>query len=529
MYRFLLCWRYLRTRYIALASILSVTLGVATMIVVNSVMAGFSHEMHVRLHGILSDIVFESVSSNGIYDSDVVMQEVRDVVGDDLEGITNVVHIPAMLSFKLRGEWVARHVNLIGIDEGAHATVSDFGKHLLHPSNREQLSFELQDGGYDTVDHASGDRVASRTALQRAGWPSRRERFAAEQAYQRHLQRMHDLDKSEADRTSEAAEDVPQDPYAVAPVNPYAADTQPGDDDLLDASTQQHTGVILGISIASIRHRAADGQIGDYFMCLPGDDVNITFPSSGMPPQAVTGSFTIVDFYESKMSEYDSTFAFVPIRTLQELRGMIDPSTGAAAVTSIQIKLREGADLHEVCQRLRNRFPAHQHPYRIQTWQEMQGPLLAAVRMETVILNILLFLIIAVAGFGILATFFMIVVEKTRDIGILKSLGAPGGGVMSIFLSYGLSLGTVGSGVGMMLGLLFVYFINEIAAALEWVTGREVFDPTIYYFQEIPTIVSPFTVCWIVVGAVLIAVVASIMPALREARLHPIEALRYEQ
>ena len=159
----------------------------------------------------------------------------------------------------------------------------------------------------------------------------------------------------------------------------------------------------------------------------------------------------------------------------------------------------------------------------------MQGPLLAAVRMETVILNILLFLIIAVAGFGILATFFMIVVEKTRDIGILKSLGAPGGGVMSIFLSYGLSLGTVGSGVGMMLGLLFVYFINEIAAALEWVTGREVFDPTIYYFQEIPTIVSPFTVCWIVVGAVLIAVVASIMPALRAARLHPVEALRYEQ
>ena len=208
---------------------------------------------------------------------------------------------------------------------------------------------------------------------------------------------------------------------------------------------------------------------------------------------------------------------------------MIDPSTGAAAVTSIQIKLREGADLHGVCQRLRNRFPAHQHPYRIQTWQEMQGPLLAAVRMETVILNILLFLIIAVAGFGILATFFMIVVEKTRDIGILKSLGAPGGGVMSIFLSYGLSLGTVGSGVGMMLGLLFVYFINEIAAALEWVTGREVFDPTIYYFQEIPTIVSPFTVCWIVVGAVLIAVVASIMPALRAARLHPVEALRYEQ
>jgi len=523
MYRFLLCWRYLRTRYIALASIVSVTLGVATMIVVNSVMAGFSHEMHVRLHGILSDIVIDSVSAIGIFDSDVVVQEVRNVVGDDLVGITKVVHIPAMLSFKLRGEWVARHVNLIGIDEQTHSDVSDFGKHLLHPANRESLSFDLQDGGYDSVDREAGGQVAPRKALQESGWPYRRQKFAAEQAYQHHLQRMRELEANEVEQVNAAGDAADE-----APLDPYAAAGHAGDDDLFDAGQQQHTGVILGISIASMRHRGASGQVEDYFMCLPGDDVNITFPSSGTPPQAVTGSFTITDFYESKMSEYDSTFAFVPIRTLQEMRGMIDPATGAAAVTSIQIKLRDSADLHAICARLRDRFPAHQHPYRIQTWQEMQGPLLAAVRMETVILNILLFLIVAVAGFGILATFFMIVVEKTRDIGILKSLGAPGSGVMSIFLSYGLSLGCIGSGVGMILGLLFVYFINEIAAALEWVSGHEVFDPTIYYFQEIPTIVSPLTVSWIVVGAVLIAVVASIMPALRAARFHPVEALRYE-
>ena len=80
----------------------------------------------------------------------------------------------------------------------------------------------------------------------------------------------------------------------------------------------------------------------------------------------------------------------------------------------------------------------------------------------------------------------------------------------------------------MVLVLLFVFFINDIAAALERVTGAEVFDPTVYYFQEIPTIVSPFTVSWIVVGAVLIAVMASVLPALRAARLHPVEALRYE-
>ena len=141
---------------------------------------------------------------------------------------------------------------------------------------------------------------------------------------------------------------------------------------------------------------------------------------------------------------------------------------------------------------------------------------------------ILLFLIIAVAGFGILATFYMIVVEKTKDIGILKALGAPSSGVMSIFLGYGMSLGTLGTGAGILLGLVFVRFINETADVVSMVTGHEVFDPTIYYFSEIPTIVSPWMVAGVAAGAITIAVLASVLPAIRAARLHPVEALRFE-
>ena len=159
---------------------------------------------------------------------------------------------------------------------------------------------------------------------------------------------------------------------------------------------------------------------------MPGDDVKLTFPSRcGQPPKIVSDNFTIVDFYESKMSEYDASFVFVPIRKLQELRGMIDPTTGVGLVNAIQIKLKPGADGERGPRQAAGGL-SPRHVRHLKPGATSKGPLLAAVQMETAILNILLFLIIAVAGFGILAIFYMIVVEKTRDIGILKSLGRLG-------------------------------------------------------------------------------------------------------
>ena len=139
MYKLLLAWRYLRTRYIALASIISVTLGVATLIVVNSVMAGFTQEMHKRLHGILSDVVLESHDLNGLPDPEWHMEQIRQVIPDDLAGMTASVHVPAMLNFQYNGNWITRQVQLIGVDRATYAQVSDFGQYLLHPENQKQL------------------------------------------------------------------------------------------------------------------------------------------------------------------------------------------------------------------------------------------------------------------------------------------------------------------------------------------------------------------------------------------------------
>ena len=210
---------------------------------------------------------------------------------------------------------------------------------------------------------------------------------------------------------------------------------------------------------------------------------------------------------------------------------MVDPKNpndpDRKSITSIQIKLKDFADAPEVIERLQAVFPPG--IFTIKTWEQKQGPLLAAVAdRKPGILNVLLFLIIAVAGFGILAIFFMIVVEKTRDIGILKSLGASSSGVMGIFLSYGLALGVVGSGVGVALGLLFVRYINEIEAVIAAITGRKVFDDKVYYFPQIPTRVDPGMLIWVTIGAIAIAVLASVFPARRAARLRPVESLRYE-
>lgn len=563
MYRWLLCWRYLKTRYIALASVVSVMLGVATLIIVNSVMAGFTSEMQNRMHGILSDVIIESHNANGLANHKQMQAQIRELVGDQIAGMTTVVHVPAMVSIDHRGETRTQQINLIGIDCETYADVSDFSKYLLHPDNQKEIAFTLRETGY------APDRIG----FPESGWGYRRRASAAKKHLRRLREEREELEErnralleqiegnaarrgqdstgslaasatnllpptesastefalpaapasSQVQRgTSATAQPMATESAIGGPSFDAIATTEEDHAKIFDPEISQHNGIVLGISIGTTRFRNQADEVEDYYYVQPGDDVQVTFPSAGNTPRAINEFFTVVDFYESKMSEYDATFAFVPMDVLQRFRGM-----HPEAVSSIQLKLHEGANLDEVRDTLRAFYP-YEMMLQISTWRDLQGALLAAVQMETTILNILLFLIIAVAGFGILATFFMIVVEKTKDIGILKSLGASGGGVASIFLGYGVLLGSFGAGVGAIAGLIFVANINAVADLLEVISGQEVFDPTVYYFETIPTIVHPATVVWVIVGAILIAVMASVLPSIRAARMHPVEALRYE-
>ncbi len=474
MYKYLLCWRYLKTKYIALASVISVMLGVATMIVVNSVMAGFGEKMRDRLHGVLADVVIESVSLDGFYNWEDVIARVKEIAGDKVLAQAPTMETPGILHFRFPGgQVITRPVEIIGIRPEDRAKTGDFGEFLVDDKNKHiDPSFKVD------------DKFKEQT---QAG------------------QLLKELPEDDDDpMTKQLREELKNQMREQAP----------------------DEGTILGYAIAT-HHRGKN--LPDHFIAPPGTKVGLLFPMAGrVKAEGGYDTFTVVGYFKSGMSEYDSTHVYVPLARLQDQRRLIDQA-GRGAVNQIQIKVKPGVPLEDLAEEIRVALDKiHPAYFRVYTWEQKQGPLLGAVAIEQSILNILLFFIIAVAGFGILAIFSMIVVEKTRDIGVLKALGASTSGIRGIFLGYGLLLGTVGSGVGMVGGLLFVRYINEIEKGLSMILQRRVFDDTIYYFDKIPTVVQPFTVFWIVAGALVIAVTASIWPAQRAAHLHPVKSLRYE-
>ncbi len=517
MYKFLLCTRYLRTRYIALASIISVMLGVATMIVVNSVMAGFSSEMRSRIHGILADMVLEAVSMDGTPDPERQMQIIREQAGEFIEAMSPTVEVYGMLSFKWAGEgqYYTRPVTIIGIEPESKSQVGT-------------LATDLE--SYKPIVDETGRVVQA--APRKAGDTPNWELLPAYLDYRRdrmHNRRLYrEIDANEHDaraRGLDAKGGNRDDGGLMARLLDDEATAEN-----VDPATPLPARIYIGAQLVSFQVEDKETKtVKTIKMVQPGDDVKLSTVSVGRPPEPRHFNATVVDIFKSGMSEYDSNLVFCNLEELQKVRGMIvplDDPNGVRSITTIQIKLKNFDDAKVVTERLRSAFPPN--VYQVRTWEQKQGPLLAAVDVESTILNVLLFMIIAVAGFGILAIFFMIVVEKTRDIGILKSLGASSRGVMSIFVSYGLSLGMVGSGVGVVVGLLFVRYINEIEKWLTYVTGRKVFDETIYYFPSIPTRVHAMTVVSVALGAVAIAILASILPARRAALLHPVQALRHE-
>ncbi|MBN1492789.1 MAG: lipoprotein-releasing ABC transporter permease subunit [Candidatus Omnitrophica bacterium] len=254
-----------------------------------------------------------------------------------------------------------------------------------------------------------------------------------------------------------------------------------------------------------------------------GDIVNIISPlleKKGLfGAAAKTETFRVSGIFQFGMYDVDSTFVLMRLDHAQELYQL------GNKVTGLSIKLSDVYWAERIKEILRGTLNFN---YWIQTWIDMNRNFFSALKVEKNVMAILLFLIILVAAFNIISTLIMVVMEKTKDIGVLKSLGVTKAAIRNIFIFEGAIVGVVGTTLGVGAGLMVTRWLNPIADFIEMATGFEVFPSDIYYFDRIPTQTNSIDVIVIAAFAFIITIMASVYPAKRAASLKPVDALRYE-
>jgi lipoprotein-releasing system permease protein len=166
--------------------------------------------------------------------------------------------------------------------------------------------------------------------------------------------------------------------------------------------------------------------------------------------------------------------------------------------------------------------------FSVATWMEQDSGILSAIAVEKNVMFIILFFIVLVAALCILSAQITFVVQKTREIGMLKALGASNAQISGIFLGQSAIIGVIGVAAGYGLGMLAVAYRNEFLHFLRSTTGWELFPASVYGFGDLPALIMPFDVAIICLGSFIICIIGGVLPAIRAGRLKPVEALRYE-
>ena len=252
------------------------------------------------------------------------------------------------------------------------------------------------------------------------------------------------------------------------------------------------------------------------------DVVSMVAPASRVTPMGLIPKiklFKVVGFFESGMFEYDSNLAFISIYSAQKFFSM------KGKVSGIEIRVEDIEQADQVAAEIQQSLG---FPYYARDWMQMNKNLFSALRLEKIVMFIILILIILVAAFNIVSTLFMVVMEKNKEIAILKSMGASRSSIMKIFSYQGLIIGIVGTAVGCVGGFTVVPNLNEIVGFIETLFGITAFPSDVYYLDKIPSDIQYFDSFLIVVFSIVICFLASLYPAWRASRLDPVEGLRYE-
>jgi lipoprotein-releasing system permease protein len=263
---------------------------------------------------------------------------------------------------------------------------------------------------------------------------------------------------------------------------------------------------------------------------LPGDKIELFGPSmiraylDSQDPHkphvtVLPDELNVRGFFQTGQYYYDQNYILVPMEVAQHLYGLGD------GVEEIAVRLKDPNQAETIKEEIDNML---QPPFQAQTWMDKNRDLFGAIANERVIMAIILFLVMVVAAFGLCSTLITITVQKSPEIGLMKALGATDFQVCGIFLFHGAVVGVSGAIFGTMTGLFLLHIRNAFRLFLLHQLGIQVFPQSVYGVASIPAITSPMTVTAIALSAVIICVLAALLPAINAARLAPARALRYE-
>ena len=276
----------------------------------------------------------------------------------------------------------------------------------------------------------------------------------------------------------------------------------------------ENHGVVVGVEFA----RNMKLHLGDRLAIYSPETVE-KWKSSEGKEAVLPEDFTVTGIFDIGYYEYNLNVIVVSLEDAQELYRL------DSGVHALLVKLRDPFEADTVRKQLRGILGPE---FEISLWTESSSALLDALAVEKNVMFYLLFFIMIVAAFGIMNSLITFVVQKTREIGVLKALGATRAQVLWIFLSQSLFVGIMGVASGLGLGLLAVHYRNEFLLVMRRWTGLELFPASIYSFTELPAIIDPRDIFLICGSALVICLLAGLVPAWIAGRLRPVEALRHE-